>query len=180
MEEPDVYLKLKDEDESWSRSLHLSEDDALRTFNLLSTSRPSGEIALPSIGGRAEINGGKLHLTYRERSKENRLSVSVNVARDVFEDAIETAAEVRRDLIEHERVWNWVNERFEARVLTVQEGERVEAILLFSSGSYFAVQMADASVWVVDASDVHGDPLVGKHVAIKGGPEGTTVSAEVL
>lgn len=179
MEEPNVYLKLKDEDESWSRSLHLSEEDALRTFNLLSTSRSAGEIDLPSIGGRAEINGGRMHLTYRERSKENHLSVLVDVARDVFEDAIETAAEVRRDLKEHERVWDWVNERFEARVLTVQEGERVEAILLFSRGRYFAVQKADGSVWVVDASDVYGDRLVGQHVVIKGGLGETTVSAKV-
>jgi hypothetical protein len=51
--------------------------------------------------------------------------------------------------------------------MSLQEGESVVATILFADRGYFAIQKADASVWVVDAVSVHGEPQVGQSVVIE-------------
>lgn len=173
MEDKDVYVKLRGEQESWDTSLLMTEQDALQIQNLLQSTRLGMRIGLPSIDGVAEINRENLKLTYQEREV---ITVPLAFARPAIEQAIDTAAEIRKSNVASEFLWDWVNKRYdETRVLTVAAGEQVDATLLKNANEHIAVQLSDGSVAITSVMNEHEIPAMGRKVVLSLDEVGNTI-----
>lgn len=176
MEDKDVLVMLKGEQESWNTSFLMTELDALRIRNLSQSTRSRTHIDLPSIDGFARINAGILELTYQDGSNQDIISVPFVCARDVIDQAIDTAAENRRSEAAWHRIWDWVNERYDGtRVLTVATGEQINAALLKNEGEHVAIQHSDGTVAITDVTNKDEIPRMGTIVVLMLDKDGNTI-----
>jgi hypothetical protein len=168
MENKDVCIFLRGEQESWDTSFLMTEEDALQIQNILNSNQPGLRLNLPSINGFGEIKAGSLELVYRPKANQQIISVPVAIALDLFNQAIDVAAENRRSNVAWELIWAWVNEQHEsARVLTVAADERIDATLLKNEDEHVALQLSDGSIAITTVMNEDEIPLIGRKVILK-------------
>lgn len=176
MENKDVCNFLRGEQESWDTSFLMTEEDALQIQDLLNSIQPRLRLNLPSINGFGEIKAGSLELVYRPKANQQIISVPVAIARDVFSQAIDAAAENRRSKVAWELIWEWVNEQHDgACVLTVAAGERIDATLLNNEDDHVALQLSDGSIAITTVMNEDEIPPMGTKVMLKLDQGGMTI-----
>jgi hypothetical protein len=176
MEDKDILVMLRGEQESWKTSFRMTEHDALRIRNLSQSMRQGKRIDLPSIDGFAEIKEGNLKLTYQDGLSQDIFSAPFVYARDVIDRAIATAAEIRRSNAAWNRIWDWVNERYDGIcILTLVAGEQINATFLNNESEYVAIQRSDDTVAIADVTNKDEIPPVGTMVVLTLDKDGNTI-----
>ncbi|WP_147483402.1 hypothetical protein [Burkholderia pseudomallei] len=172
MEDINVVIRLRDDEEAWVTTISVSEEDALRIRNLRPSTRSRPQIDLPSVDGHARLEGDTLKLIYRDTGSQRTLSVSFIHAQGVIDRAIEmevarVTAE-RRSALGWERIWEWASaQNSEACSFRPEPGEPAEALLLKNEAEHIGVALQDGSIAIVSVANADAIPPTGSSVKLE-------------
>ncbi|MCW3662990.1 hypothetical protein K6L27_32755 [Burkholderia cenocepacia] len=180
MEDLKVVIALRDEDETWTTTIMVTELEALRIRNLRPFT-PSGPlIDLPSVSGFAQVKGDTLKISYKSGQAHGTISTPFLPARDVIDDAIERernrAAAERRSAAGWQRIWDWMDERSTgAQWFKPPEGEQVHATLLMTAEEHIAIQLDDGTLAVASVANQKAIPPIGSSINLERDGSGDTI-----
>ncbi|WP_175957853.1 hypothetical protein [Burkholderia sp. BCC0405] len=180
MEDLSIVIALRDEDESWTTTIVVTEVDALRIRNLRPFTPAGPRIDLPSVAGFAQVKGETLKLAFKNREGQRMISMPFLPARDVIDDAIERernrAAAERRSAAGWKRIWDWMEERSTgAQWFKPPEGEQVHATLLMSAEEHIAIQLDDGTLAVASVANQEAIPPIGSSINLERDGSGDTI-----
>lgn len=180
MEDLKIVIALRDEDESWTTTIVVTEVDALRIRNLRPFTPSGPQINLPSVAGFAQVKGETLKLSYKSGQAHGTISTPFLSARDVIDDAIERernrAAAERRSAAGWKRIWDWVDERStDAQWFKPAEGEQVRATLVMSAEEHIAIQLDDGTLAVASVANQEAIPPIGSSINLERDGSGDTI-----
>ncbi|WP_322041476.1 hypothetical protein [Burkholderia diffusa] len=172
MEDLRIVIALRDEDETWTTTIAVTELDALRIRNLRPFTPSGPQIDLPSVAGFAQVKGDTLKISYKSGQAHGTISTPFLPARDVIDDAIERernrAAAERRSAAGWKRIWDWVEEHStDAQWFKPAEGEQVRATLLMSAEEHIAVQLDDGTLAVTSVANHEAMPPIGSRISLE-------------
>ncbi|MFG6962230.1 hypothetical protein ACGYTZ_15610 [Burkholderia pseudomallei] len=172
MEDINVVIGLRGDEETWVTTIIMSEEDALRIRNLRPSTRLGPQIDLPSVDGYARLEGDTLKLIYTSKGSQRAISVPFIHAQGVIDRAIEmevarVTAE-RRSAVGWERIWNWASaQSSEVRSFRPEPGERAEALLLKYEAEHIGVALQDGSTAIVSVANADAIPPTGSSVKLE-------------
>ncbi|MCO1348065.1 hypothetical protein L0Z31_11325 (plasmid) [Burkholderia vietnamiensis] len=172
MEDINVVIGLRDDEETWVTTISVSEQDALRIRNLRPSTRSGPQIDLPSVDGYARLEGDTLKLIYTSKGSQRTISVPFTHAQAVIDRAIEmevarVTAE-RRSALGWKRIWEWASAHSsEARSFRPEPGEPAEVLLLKNEAEHIGVALQDGSIAIVSVANADAIPPTGSSVKLE-------------
>ena len=162
MDDKDVYVKFRGEQETWETTFHLTEQDALRIRNLAQVRQSGNPITVQSVDGSAQFKEGNLTIIYQDGRSKNTITMPFHEAKNRIDQAVESARNDRQSEAARQRVWEFVNDLYDGvRVLTLTAGEQINATLLHKENEYIAIRCDDGSVAITDVANKDDIPLTG-------------------
>lgn len=163
-----VVLMICDEDETWTTSIIVAEEDLILIRELHPTIGWGEKIELQSIGGYAQLHNDKVKIVYRDASSQRMISASLRYAKEMIELAINKHHSERRSNDAWEKIWDWAGERSEEpQWLQMASGEQIKAKLLTFFDEHVALELRKGEIRIASISNDEAMPPVGSDVIVQ-------------